>query len=193
MIGCDDNEDEIPTISLCIEAAVYGLAEKYEVPRLKQLSLEAYQASWKENAWCLPAITQFARSIEIVYSTTKPSDPLRDFVIWNTQRNYVTIPYFSFFREVFTSNGDFAWDLVTRCHLKRWVWCRVCEASVSLFQKHCGCGMMGYCQDSAVCGKWEALMCPSCHTIGECQSYPPDLSNQPKMKALLAPLIPAID
>ncbi|ERF68884.1 hypothetical protein EPUS_04536 [Endocarpon pusillum Z07020] len=111
MIKCDDNEEEIPTISLCVEAAVYGLAEKYEVPRLKQLSLEAYQASAKMNVRSPPAIAQFTRSIEIVYSTTKPPDQLRDFVIWKTQTDYLTTPYFTLFRELFTSNRDFAWDL----------------------------------------------------------------------------------
>ena len=178
VIGCNDNEDEIPRISLCVEATVHGLAEKYVVPRLKKLSIEAYQASAKIKVWSPQTIEQFTRSIKIVYSTTKPSDQLRDFVIWKTQIKYLTKPYFNAFQELFTSNGDFAWDLVTRCKSKTWVWCKVCEASVMLFQRDCMCGMMGFCQQSAVCGKWEDLMCTTCHTIGQCQSQPP-ISKQP--------------
>lgn len=173
IIGCDDNQDEIPTISLCVEAAVYGLAEKYGVPRLKQLSLEAYQAISKMSVWSSQTIAQFTRSVEIVYSTTKPPDQLRDFVIWKTQADYLTKPYFSAFRELFTSNGDFAWDLVTRCQSKTWVWCKVCKASITLYHRDCFCGMMGFCQRSPVCGRWEDFMCATCHTIGQCQSYPP--------------------
>ncbi len=130
VLGCSDNEDEIPKISLCVEAAVHGIAGKYTVPRLKELSGEAYQAIVQMDEWSPQTAVQSIRSIKIVYSTTKPSDQLRDFVVWKTQIDYLGKSHSSDFRELFTSNGDFAWDLVTKCRAKTWVWCRTCVAIV---------------------------------------------------------------
>lgn len=177
VIRCNDNEDEIPTSSLCVEAAVHGIAEKYVVPRLKELSAEAYQecmdAKW--NKRCPETIAEFIRSIKIVYNTTKPSDRLRDFVVWQTQIDYLTTVHFRAFQELFTSNGDFAWDLVAKGKAKQWVWCNRCKGNVQLrhFERYCLCGMMGFCYESDVCGNWEKLMCTDCYKVGQCQSEPP--------------------
>jgi hypothetical protein len=189
LMGCNDSNDDIPKTSLSVEVAVHGLAEKYMIPKLKQLSREAYQMIVQRQAWCPQATQQFITSISTIYKTTRPSDPLREFVVWMTQREHWMRPSFSAFQELISSEGSFAWDLASKGMARPWVWCRDCGAALDLPREICQCGMMGYCVQSVVCGKWKMLACPVCGMIGQCQSEEPAVFRQ----AAQAPVVVVIE
>jgi hypothetical protein len=170
MLGRNTSDDDIPQAPLCVELAVREMAEKYMVPKLDELSREACQMIVKRNWQSHQATQQFIASIRTLYRTTKASDRLRDYVVYTTQSCHMKTPIFSAFQDLLRSEGDFAWDLASRGMAKSWVWCSTCEEVVDLPQELCQCGMMGYCVKSIVCGEWEKLTCPTCHSRGYCRS-----------------------
>jgi hypothetical protein len=150
VIGCNDGD--VPKPSLHIEAAVYGLAEKYIVPEPKKLCRDAYRKT-ANRMFFTHAVDEHIASIRIIYNTTKPSDEMRDLVAWMMQCYRKAKPSFGAFQELIRSEADFASDIASKGMAKRWVWCVRCEKCVGLPIKSCVCGMMGVCHRSAVIGR----------------------------------------
>jgi hypothetical protein len=173
MLQGKSSDGDIPKASLCVELAVRELAEKYMVPKLEELSREAYQTLVKRNGQSHEATQQFIASIRTIYKTTKASDTLRNYVVYTTQSRYRKTPSFRVFQDLVRSEGEFAWDFASKGMAKSWIWCYYCQAAVDLPQELCQCGMMGYCVKSVFCGKWKQLTCPGCRKTGACAGEEP--------------------
>jgi uncharacterized protein YfaA (DUF2138 family) len=59
MLGRNNSDDDIPQAPLCVELVVREMAEKYMIPKLDELSREAYQVLVKMNSKSHQATRQF--------------------------------------------------------------------------------------------------------------------------------------
>jgi hypothetical protein len=140
MLQGKSSDGDIPKALLCAELAVRELAEKYMVPKLEELSREAYQTLVKRNGQSHEATQQFIASIRTIYKTTKASDTLRNYVVYTTQSRYRKTPSFRVFQDLVRSEGEFAWDFASKGMAKSWIWCYYCQAAVDLPHELCQCG-----------------------------------------------------
>jgi hypothetical protein len=129
--------EEVPEVILA--AQVYGIAEKYAIKDLKDLSFVRF----------LPEIGKTPMSnllavIDIIYDSTPESDnSLRKWVVWRVQVSKKSIDESNTLVTLVHKHHDFARDLITKYAARNYVWRPDCKAYVDLVQ--CRCGWSGLC------------------------------------------------
>jgi hypothetical protein len=73
------------------------------------------------------AVDELIASIRIIYNTTKPSDEMKDLVVWMVQCYHQAKPIFGAFQAFVCSEADFAWDIASKGMAKTWVRYMRCE------------------------------------------------------------------
>jgi hypothetical protein len=67
-----------------------------------------------EQMFLTRAADELIASIRIIYNITKPSDEMRDLVVWMVQCCHHTKPSFGAFQELVRSEADLAWDIASK-------------------------------------------------------------------------------
>jgi hypothetical protein len=149
---------------LTFHASLYGVAEKYECPDLKELCRNAYIRSLSGQF----STSDFISSIHVVYETTPETDEgLRKWAVIVSQGYKSRLQLHPSFKALFTSRPDFSWELTTAYTEVKNYYCGNCEKNVP-------CGKTGcICSHSSVSGQINPrdsqqdgmIWCPHCRTL----------------------------
>lgn len=129
----DLSEDKDP---LTAHASLYGLADKFECPSLKQLCQNAYIRALRAKFSILDLIS----SIDVVYKTTPENDKgLRNWALVASNGYKSMLQPHPSFKALFTSTPDFSWDFATADNESRTYWCRSCVRFLQFADVICSC------------------------------------------------------
>jgi hypothetical protein len=157
--------DNIPpqTLDFEIHAAVYALADRFEIGTLKADAAAQFVADLRSKDF---SIADLIAAVEIVYTTTPETDSgLRKWVVYRAQQ-VEELGRHDGFEAVMKGFLDFAYDFATKYARANHLWCSHCKDTVELVE--CRCGFWGMCGDP-IC-KTEvaaALMCTRCGLWGK--------------------------
>jgi hypothetical protein len=146
---------------LTFHASLYGIAEKYQCPSLKEASQNAYIRALHGNF----SIVDFISSIKVVYETTPEAERgLCKWAVFVSQGYKEMLQPHPSFKSLFMCRPDFTWDLVTAYMERRRFWCLSCKADTYPEGLGCICGNSGMCWANDRCSEedYDYLWCPQC-------------------------------
>jgi hypothetical protein len=171
-----------------VHAAMYAVAEKYDIAGLKRLSAAKFEKAFvgrhvfsappSKTLMGTPVLTldRVKNLVETIYTTTVNSDGtrhLRDFVAYEVVGMLRQLHGLEGFKELIEEHPDFGWDLivsVARDKMRKE--CRNCGTKVVLMMKpSCRCEQRG----KAACGQVKCKLperdggkeyCPGCGDAG---------------------------
>jgi hypothetical protein len=164
LLGCNAGLKD-PSTSLCVEAAVHGLAEKYIVPELKNLSATAY-CSLLRTGKCGYGSVDHIESVSIIYQTTKETDILRRFSMGIAHLTRDAGNSMKPYEDLIRSCPDFAWEFVSTKPIPIKAWCTRCKSALDRRPQLCRLTMMALCHLTPACGKLNLETCPVCLVQG---------------------------
>lgn len=94
---------------------VYAIADKYDIPGLRQVALEYFRARAKEcNQW---PPDKFRDIVKTVYETTPESDRgLRDALVQMCYKERVYLAQIELYKDTAMEVNAFCWDLLSHAH-----------------------------------------------------------------------------
>jgi BTB/POZ domain len=158
--------EEVPEVILA--AQMYGMAEKYAISDLRDLSVKRFLAEIEGTS-----MSNLLALIDIIYDSTPESDNLlRKWVVWRIQILKKSFDESNTLAMLVHKQPDFAQDLVTKYAARNYVWCPDCKEYVDLVQCRCGwSGLCGYpaCMIGSPKGDLTTLVCTICKAGGKLQ------------------------
>lgn len=158
--------EEVPEVVLA--AQMYGIAEKYVIRELKDLSVSRFLAEIEKTS-----MSNLLALIDIIYDSTLESDNLlRKWVVWRIQVSKKSVDESNILVTLVHKQHDFAQDLITKYAARNFVWCPDCQTYVDLVQ--CRCGWSGLCGERLCMTAspkrcLQELVCTLCDTHGRLQ------------------------
>ena len=158
--------EEVPEIVLA--AQMYGIAEKYGITDLKELSARRFLATVETTSMANLLIL-----VHIIYESTLETDKLlRKWVVWRIQKTKMSKGDSSKVVALVFQHNDFANDLISKYAARNYVWCPDCQAYINLQQ--CSCGWSGMCGENECTngspdGNLGSLVCTACGSSGRLQ------------------------
>ena len=159
-------DEEVTGITLA--AQMYGIAEKYGITSLKNLSARRFLETIETTS-----IANLLNLVQIIYESTSETDKLlRKWVVWRLQKTKMSIGDSSKVVALVLQHHDFANDLISKYAARNYVWCPNCQAYINLQQ--CSCGWSGMCGENACTvgslnENLEILVCTACGESGRLQ------------------------
>jgi len=150
---------------LTFHASLYGVAEKFEYPDLKEACRNAYIRSLCQKN----STSDFISSIHVVYEITPAADKgLRKWAVFVSQGYKSRLRLHPSFKALFTSRLDFSWDLTTAYMEVKDYYCSICEKNIPCDKAGCVCGHSGICSGALSCAQEdeEPLYCLECDGYG---------------------------
>jgi hypothetical protein len=132
-----DHDEATKADLLSLHASVYGIAEKYDLDALKELSRRRYLASLAIRI----EPQDFINSVAIIYSTTLKTDDLRKHAAWTAQKYRRGLRDIPEFKELWHGEPDFACDFLANYRAVDGVWRNCCSKYYSRDEDWCLCDL----------------------------------------------------
>jgi hypothetical protein len=164
-----------------IHAAMYAVADRFEVPILKAVSLASFVSELRSNTF---SIADLVAAIEVVYITTPENDiRLRKWVVYRAQQFSHELIRHAGFQAAFETHPDFAWDFATKYAKANYLWCTQCNDTIDLTECRCGFSAM---RGDPLCnaGVMSVLPCMHCNNLDTLQREVPRLEGNVALGAL---------
>lgn len=160
----DDLEAEIAGKPFMTYIKMYALADRLDIPRLRQDSVDWIVGETYSDQFTLEDLIQ---ATEMVYGVTPDTrdHQLRKVVVYAAQCCKKQLFKLDRFKTLMQANVSFGFDFATKYAHRNYVYCPNCHEDIDL--RECTCGMNGLC-GYRLCSSqsWAELRCTSCGRTG---------------------------